>query len=684
MADVQQSFMEPFPPASVEQWREKAEAGLKGASFEGVLSSQTHEGIQLKPLYTQQDLAQPDAAGFPGFAPFTRGNTLLGSGETGWNIHQAIENPDPAEASRQIDANLTLGAHSVWLNLNDAFQAGVAPSDAGIHCNCAEDFAQLLPKNNDVGDMGLEVGGNGLAGLALLLAQRRDNPTPQGSINLDPLGTLARVGRLPGSLQDAYNQMAAITRFSIERGAPLRTISVSTTPYHRAGGNAVQELACALSTGVTYLREMTSRGIAINDVLPRMSFRFSMGRHFFMEMAKLRAARTLWARVTEACGVIPPCGMHIHAETSRFTGTRRDPWVNMLRGTSQTFAAIAGGANQITTTPFDHPLGQSNEFSQRLATHTQVVLDEESHLGAVIDPGGGSFYIESLSKDLAQRAWAHFQKMEKSGGITTSLQRGTLQAELEESWLQKRDAVEHRRDPITGVSEFPHLQETPLPIPTTSPSLTNTPDKASPFEDQAALSDALQAGSAQAVTIAVSALQNETGLQTLLGALWKNSEPATATPLPAHTLAEPFEELRNQSDNILATKGKRPSLFLANLGSIPQHKARATFAQNFFEAGGIETLGNNGFESTKALVDAFRRSGTRWAVLCSSDKVYDALAEETARALRDAGAEVLLLAGKPGDQEARFRDAGIDSFIFTGCNAYQTLHQLYSRQGEIS
>jgi methylmalonyl-CoA mutase len=684
MADIQQSFMEPFPPASLEQWREKAEAGLKGASFEEALSTKTHEGIQLKPLYTQQDLTQADEAGFPGFAPFTRGNTLPGSGATGWEIHQAIRHPDPLRAAEEINANLNQGVHSVWLHLNDAFQAGAVPSNSGVHCNSVEDFAKLQPKNDAGCEVGLEVGGNGLAGLALLLAQRGDDATLQGSINLDPLGTLARVGRLPGSLQDVYNQMAAITRFSIERHAPLRTISVSTTPSHRAGGNAVQELACALSTGVTYLREMTSRGLELNDVLPRMGFRFSMGRHFFMEMAKLRAARTLWARVAQTCGVDAPGGMHIHAETSHFTGTRRDPFVNLLRGTSQAFAAIAGGANQITTTPFDQPLGQSSDFSQRLAAHTQVVLNEESHLGIVIDPAGGSFYIESLSRELAQRAWTHFQEMEKEGGITTALQTGTLQAGLEKSWLQKRDAVEHRRDPITGVSEFPHLNETPLTTPTASPTPTGTESPGNSFAAHAALSGALKEGSTQAVHLAVDALQNGTELQALLGALWENSEPPSVSPLPAHTLAEPFEELRDRSDHVLATAGKRPSVFLANLGSIPQHKARATFARNFFEAGGIETHGNDGFETTDALVDAFRRSEALWAVLCSSDKVYADQVEETAGALRDAGAQVLLLAGKPGEHEARYRDAGIDSFIYTGCNAYQTLHQLYSRQGEIS
>ncbi len=460
---------------------------------------------------------------------------------------------------------------------------------------------------------------------------------------------------------------------------------VSTVPYHQAGANGVQELAIALCTGVHYLRELTERGLTVDSIIPKMGFQFAIGRNVFMEVAKLRAARLVWSKVIQACTSETHDGMWIHAVTSPVTLTKRDPWVNMLRTTAATFAAATGGANQITSAPFDQAIGAPDDFSQRIASHTQVILEEESHLGAVIDPAGGSWYIESLTTELAQSAWKEFQRLEGAGGITSVLESGTLQNELEDQWTTRRKAVELRKEPITGVSEFPNLDEKPIEkAAIENAAIENAVQPATGETLSAELFKAIADGSANAVDLLANAWGNITSVAALEVGLKNSEEQASITPLAKHTLAEPFESLRDQSDEELTKTGKRPAVFLANLGTIPQHKARATFAKNFFEAGGFQTHSNDGFASLDALIDAFKQSAAPIAVLCSTDSVYAEQAATTATALKAAGAKAIALAGRLGDNEEAFTQAGISNSIYMGCNVYETLEGLLQTQGVLS
>lgn len=686
MVDLHSSFPSPFPPTSYERWREDAEAGLKGAPFDRALITPTHEGISLAPLYTREDSPAPDAAGFPGFAPFTRGCALPGPAPEGWEIHQPINHPDLKEAQAQLRAHLERGVQSLWLQLGDSFalaSTAAAWPQNGVECTTLPHLRGLARALKDAGaPVSVETGANPLAGLALLVSTPDAQPLEGGALNTDPLGTLATTGSLPGSLKEVYNQLACVTSWADKRGAPLRTVTVSTTPYHRAGATAVQELAYGISTGVTYLRELTDRGLELDALLPRISFRFSIGRSFFMELAKLRAARMLWSKVTQACGVSG--GMHIHGETSSFTQTKRDPFVNLLRGTSATFAAAAGGANQISTTPFDAALGLSDDFGHRLAAHTQVVLAEEAHLGAVIDPGGGSWYIESLTNSLAEQAWQLFTELEGEGGITAALESGEIHQALQQAWDQKRDAVEHRRDAITGVSEFPHLGEEPLSRPPSAapaaPPAKVDDARLSPSR-VAPLRDAIDQCSPEAVPLLLGCLGEAASLDAVFQALWANTGAVHIEPIPTRRLAEPFEELRDQSDRHLIHTGARPTAFLANLGPTAEHKARSTFAQSFLAAGGIEGINTGGYNTEKDLGAAFLASGATIAVLCSSDQRYATHAEAAARALRAAGAGTIVLAGRPSKNPEGFTTAGVDHFIFRGCNATKILRDLLTSKG---
>jgi methylmalonyl-CoA mutase len=393
---------------------------------------------------------------------------------------------------------------------------------------------------------------------------------------------------------------------------------------HNAGGSEAQELAYALAVAVEYLRALEAGGTALDAARAMIYFRLAADADEFLTMAKFRALRTLWARVEDACGLEPaPC--FVAAETAWRMMTRRDPYVNMLRATIAVVGAGLGGADAITVLPFTLALGLPDRFARRIARNTQLVLLEESNLAKVADPAAGAGGIEDLTDKLCRAAWAAFQEIEAAGGAWAALQQGLIQSKVAAVRGAREAAVARRKDALTGTSDFPDLAEAPVAVLEVAPAAPPPMAAAPAFE-----------------------------------------------PLPRIRLAEPFEALRDASDRTLAQTGARPKVFLANLGTPGDFTARATFAKNFFEAGGIEAAGNDGFESRDALVAAFRASAARLACLCSSDEVYAREAVATAQALRDAGA-VLLLAGRPGALETALTQAGVRAFVFAGCDALAAL-----------
>jgi methylmalonyl-CoA mutase len=349
----------------------------------------------------------------------------------------------------------------------------------------------------------------------------------------------------------------------------------------------------------------------------------------FLTMAKFRVLRQLWARVEQACGLAPRPAF-VAAETAWRMLTQRDAYVNMLRATMATFAAGLGGANAITVLPHTLALGLPDAFARRVARNTQLVLLEESNLAKVSDPAAGSGGIESLTKELCETAWALFQDIDKAGGAFPALQQGLIQDKVTATRKAREANVSRRRDVLTGASEFPNLQET-----------------------QVAVEDVK------------------------LIALAPLNEPIRFEPLTALRLAMPFERLRDRSDQILKASGKRPRVFLANLGTAADFTARATFAKSFFETGGIEAVDSEGFSDGDALAAAWKASGAELVCLCSSDKLYAQHAIDAAKALTAAGAKHIYLAGRPGEQEPSLREAGVADFIFAGSDALPVLQKAY-------
>lgn len=521
-----------FPDATHEQWQRlvagvlrKSGKDVEGAQAEEALSTALEDGLRTRPLYTAHDTAPP--SGLPGFAPFVRGGRAAGNTVGGWDVRQRHTAAD----GDAVLADLENGVTSLWLVLGEA---GLPVSSLGRVLDGV--YLDLAPV---VLDAGAET--ESAAGELLRLYAERGvaGGAARGNLGADPLGHEARTGR-------SYDiaPVAGLARRCAEEYPGLRALTVDALPYHEAGGSAAQELGASLATGVAYLRELTGAGLSVEQACAQLEFRYAATADQFLTIAKLRAARRLWARVAEVCGA-PAAGAQIqHAVTSPVMMTRRDPWVNMLRTTIATLAAGAGGADSVTVLPFDHALGLPDAFARRIARNTSTILVEESHLARVIDPAGGSWYVERLTDELAHAGWEFFRELERAGGQAAALRSGAVRERLAETWAERSTRLAKRREPVTGVSEFPHLAEKPVvraPAP----------------------------------------------------------EPPSGG-LPRVSRDEAFEALRARSDAHLAATGSRPRLYLASLGPAAAHTARTTFAANLFQAGGIEPVTEGTFEESGA------------------------------------------------------------------------------------
>ncbi|MEQ9337653.1 MAG: methylmalonyl-CoA mutase family protein, partial [Miltoncostaeaceae bacterium] len=468
--------------------------------------------------------------------------------------------------------------------------------------------------------------------LGAVCAERGVDPLrAAGALGIDPIGDHAQSGGAAGSVADRLEEAAALARVVGSRNPHVRGIAVDVARYHAAGGTQTQALGLALATGVAYLRVLVRAGMSTRDAAAQIEFRVAAPPDQFPTIASLRALRTCWARVGEVVGLPAEArGARIHAVPATATLTRHDPWVNLLRGTVSCFAAAVGGADVVTVAPYDDLApGGAGELGRRMARNTQALLADESGVGRVVDPAGGSHFVERLTAQMATSAWAWFQELEAAGGAVAAIETGLVAERLDERWEARRAAIAHRRDPITGVSEFPILEED-VPAP-----------------------------SGQAVA--------ETG--------------APFPPLPVRRHAEQFEALRARAERHRAATGARPSVFLATLGTPADHIARATFAANLFAAGGIEALPGGDLAPGDDVGAAFVASGARLACICSTDALYSERAAAAASALRSAGAARVHLAGAPGADADALRDAGVDEFAHSGIDALALLDRALDAAG---
>jgi methylmalonyl-CoA mutase len=604
-----------FPAATYDDWRKLVDGVLKGAPFEKLVGK-SYDGIKIAPIYPRAKGAVPIAA---------RAAAMP------WQIMQRVDHPEPAKANAQALHDLENGATGLELE----FAVGPGARGFGVIDATPETLKRVF--DGIVFDAGISIAlnpvlgrGNAGANLAALIeAERVDPADVDVRFNYQALSTVAvRGAGAPWS--EVEKPFAAIIGELIGRGFRGPFVLACGRPVHDAGGSEVQELSFALAVAVAYLRTLEAGHIALDTARSAVSFRLSADADQFLTMAKFRALRLLWARVEQACGLAPK-PVFIAAETAWRMLTQRDPYVNMLRATMATFSAGLAGTNAVTVLPHTLALGLPDACARRVARNTQLILLEESNLAKVSDPAAGSGGIESLTQELCEAAWSLFQEIEKAGGVFAALQQGLIQGKVAATRQAREQNIARRKEVLTGASEFPNLQEAGVAVEDVKP---------------------ISLAPLGVATIKFDAL----------------------APM---RLAEPFERMRDRSDQILKASGKRPRIFLANLGTAADFTARATFARSFFETGGIEAIDSDGFSDASALAAAYKTSGAALVCLCSSDKVFALWAIAAAQALKTAGAKYIYLAGRPGEQEAALRGAGVSDFIFAGVDALATLQTAY-------
>ncbi len=696
-----------FEPGTYAKWREVAEKSLKGAPFERKLLTKTDEGIVLQPIYTRdalEELAYVDC--LPGTLPYLRGKAALGNAVNGWEVCQEIPCATPEALNRALTEDLGRGQNAVPLRIDSLTAEGLDPTpdtsdrvgDQGVSIGTTRDLSVLFDHISLLDHpLYLEAGASGIPLAAVVFAyldQQGVAPSGvKGAIEFDPLAQLARSGTLQGARGSVWDEMASLVEFAGTNALQLKTIGVSSAPYHMAGADAVEELACALATGVAYLRELVRRGLDINQVAQQMRFSMMVGSHFFMEVAKLRAARIAWACAVEAFGGDEDARrMTLHARSSTWNKTRSDAHVNLVRTTAEVFAAAVGEADSIHGGFYDEPLGPPDTFSRRLARNTHAVLREESHLGQVVDPAGGSWFVEQLTDELAQKSWRLFQQIEQRGGMTSALEEGFVQQQVEQTASGKAAALASRKAVLVGTNMYPNVDEQ---LPKSSSSTEDiyvqrsaALEKCRAERDETACRSALEALTGGAtdrtglIIRAIAAAQHGATLGEITKALHRDRAAVTVKPLRPQRGAEGFEALRHRARAFAERTGEGPRVFLANVGTVAQHKARADFSADFFEVGGFEILRNDGFATPQLAAAAAVKSGAPIAVICSTDDQYPTLVPEFIEAL---GAErpsiQVVLAGYPKDQINAHKGAGVNAFIHIKANVFETLDQFLKHIG---
>jgi methylmalonyl-CoA mutase len=600
-----------FPAATHEQWRKLADAVLKGARFEERLQSRTADNLRIEPLYARARDRDDIATRPPGAR---------------WRVLARVDHPDPAAANAQALADLEGGADGLVLIGAGSVGArgyGVMPLPSvvervldGVHLDAGISIEfDLSPHTRDLP-----------LALAALIRSRGIAPaTADIRFGFNLLGAVACNGGFPTPWSRFAPGAARLAADLAAQGFGRSTFVADGRIVHDAGGTEAQELAFALATAVAYLRAFESNGITLEDARRMIFFRLTADADLFLTVAKFRTLRKLWQRIEESCG-LAPAPAFIAAETAWRTMTRNDPYTNILRATIAVVAAGLAGADAVTVLPFTAARGLAGDFARRVARNTQLILLDEANLARVGDPTAGTGWSEDLTNQLCHAAWTLFQEIEAAGGAAATLEAGLIQGKVAIARAVREHAFATGKLALIGANEFPDLGEA-------SVAVLDVPRVSVP------------------------------PMPVVL----------TVTPMTPMRLAEPFEALRDASDQMLAATGARPKLFLANLGTRDEFALRATFATNFFAAGGIDAVGGDGFARHDDMIAAFKSSGARLACLCASDEVYARDGAETAKALRTAGASHIFLAGEPGKHEAQLRNAGVEAFVLTGCDALAIL-----------
>ncbi|WP_285768855.1 methylmalonyl-CoA mutase family protein [Peribacillus sp. SI8-4] len=613
-----------FPKPSFAEWKAAVEVTLKGKTIDK-LKTHTYEGITLDPLYTASLGAKAE---LPGFFPFTRGTSPMGYHEKPWLVVQPVSGITAHEANEKMLAALKRGQNAV------AFPARMLAEGARL-----ENMIKNIPLTEIPIFMDLK------GGQQNFLPQFKAAVQPQhaqltGVLAEDPITQWLLGGQMPEDTDGYFVKWLKTIEEYQKLGKDLKTILINTAVYHNGGANAVQEIAYGLAAAVQYLLEGQKQGLSVASLAGKIVFSFAVSSNYFMTIAKLRAARRLWACLAEPFETAPEhFKMAIHAVTSELTETVYDEHVNILRGTNQAFAAVIGGIDYLEIHPYNHARGKTDDLSERIARNTHLILKEETNITTVVDPAGGSWYIEQLTDEMAEKAWKKFLEIDEAGGILTLIKQGTMQKEIAEVFHERNQNAAFRKDSLIGTNVYPNPADTFKPA-----------------------------------------------AQVDRESYMKVEKPIDIIPITLNRVSVQFERIRLRSERLRASSGAAPKIGLINLKDIKSYKPRADFIKGIAAAGGIETLESEGCQSGE---DAVRYVGTTNLAnycVCGSDADYMELAADVIQEIKKHFPQIqIYCAGKqPKELEITLSAAGVKDFIHMRTNSITFLEELLaSARGEM-
>lgn len=611
MAENKEKLFDQFPGVSYEEWRAKVEADLKGADFNKKLVWRTNEGFNVEPIYRAEDIAGLKTTdSLPGEYPYVRGTRA----DNNWLTRQEIIAESAAEANKTALDVLTKGVNSLGFKVAEPTVETLETLLDGIDLAKVEVNFDCCPcKALDLANA-----------LVAYLQKHNATKTFKGSIDFNPLRKALRHG---AQIKAEAVENAKKLIEAVKEVPGVKIIAVDSVLFCNGGAFIFQELGYALAWGAQWLTALTDAGLGIDEVASRIKFNMGVSSNYFMELAKFRAARMLWAQIVEQYkpASADSAKMHVHAATSQFNQTIYDAHVNLLRSQTEAMSAALAGVDSITVVPFDTPYKTPDTFSERIARNQQFLLKEESHLDKVVDPAGGSYYVETLTVSIANEAWKLFLEVEDKGGFFAEVDNGDVQKAVNASCEKRHTDVARRKEILLGTNQYPNINEMAA-------------DKIERKECKCACGN------------------EEKGENALL----------------MKRAATDFEALR------LATEAasNRPKVFMLTIGNLAMRLARAQFSTNFFGCAGYEIIDNLGFDTVEAGVDAALEKGADVIVLCSSDDEYATLAPEAFKYL-DGRAE-FVVAGAPACMDD-LKAAGINEFIHVRCNVLETLQNFNAK-----
>ena len=704
--------LDEFTPPTDEEWKAACEALLKGAPFDKVMFTKTYEGITFEPMYTKKhtDEFLPRDS-FPGMGDYLRGSSIGGYVKKPWGVAQSCDETLPKENNELLKFEIEKGSTVYNIRLDTATLANIDAKDAdvvgedGTSITTIDDMHQTLDGLKlDEHPLYIYAGASALPMLSLVAgamkASGKSVKDLKGFIGANPIGQLVRKGKNFAALDKLYDEMAASAKWAIKNAPGLRTVMVRDDVFSRGGANDVQDTAYIIAIAVEYIRQLMQRGLTIKEAAGQIFFGVSMGANFFMQIAKLRAARPIWAQIIQAFGGEEADGaMHVHGRPALFFKTVFDPYVNLLRNTTEIFSGVVGGLDSYESSVFDEPIRKGDVFSRRIARNMQIMLQDEFGLIQPIDPAGGSWAVESLTKQIKEKIWAEFQTIEAKGGIVKALQEGYPQAEIEKTLDARFKALEFRKDRIVGSNMYPNMTEELLDRREEDHEALKK-QRVKDIEDYLSDIDAAHKNDALAkiagaaddakVDAAIEAAQAGATIAELRAALGTGDCGCCCESvkiIEPHRWSERYEDLRMATEKYKKEhNGDNVKVFLANMGPIPQHKARADFSTSFLQVGEFNVELNNGFKTTDEAAAAAKESGADVAVICSTDKTYPEIVPELAPKLRAALPKATIyLAGAPAaGMEETYKNAGVDDFISVKANCYQILRFLQKKKGMIA